>query len=105
MSGNPYQAARFYECGSYGPGSAVNNDRRQISPTRAAALLSIFGLTDTDPLPGAPADTETPDTPSGGGGSSGGGGTAGSDAPDASVEGTGGTVSVSDNGTVTITPD
>ena len=105
MSGNPYQAARFYECGSYGPGSAVNNDRRQISPTRAAALLSIFGLTDTEPLPGAPADTETPDTPSGGGGSSGGGGTAGSDAPDASVEGTGGTVSVSDNGTVTITPD
>ena len=69
MSGNPYQQARFYECGTYGPGYAVNADRRQISPAQADKLLSVFGLTDTEPLPGADAPDE-PDTPSGGGSSS-----------------------------------
>lgn len=39
MSGNPHEAARFYEYGSYGPGYAVNGDRRQISPNQAETLL------------------------------------------------------------------
>ena len=83
MSGNSYQAARFYECGSYGPGYTVNENRRQISPDAAADLLALFGATDTAPLAGAPynPDTpDTPDTPSGGGssgGSTGGGSSAG----------------------------
>lgn len=105
MSGNSYQDARFYECGSYGPGYTVNGDRRQIARAQAQELLAIFGAADEEPLPGAPVSTqppETPDTPSGGG-SSGGGSSSGR--PNASVSGTGGTVSASSSGTVTITPD
>lgn len=40
MSGNLFTAARFFECGSYGPGYAVNADRRQISPAAAKTLLA-----------------------------------------------------------------
>ncbi len=43
MSGNSYMNASFYECGSYGPGYAVNADRRQISPTQAQQLLENLG--------------------------------------------------------------
>lgn len=35
MSGNAYAAARFYEYGTYGPGYAINGDRRQISANAA----------------------------------------------------------------------
>lgn len=44
MSGNLFTAARFFECGSYGPGYAVNADRRQISPEAAKTLLSDASL-------------------------------------------------------------
>ena len=44
MSGNLHTAARFYECGSYGPGYAVNADRRQVSQTAAQNLLSDVSL-------------------------------------------------------------
>ena len=70
MSGNSFLAARFYECHSYGPGYAVNTDRRQISRAEAQDLLWIFGVTDAEFLPGAHLSTETPDVPSGGGSSS-----------------------------------
>lgn len=40
MSGNAYQDARFFEYGTYGPGFAVNADRRQISPSKATAMVS-----------------------------------------------------------------
>jgi len=40
MSGNAYVDARFYEYGTYGPGYAVNADRRQISPSKAAQMIS-----------------------------------------------------------------
>ena len=43
MSGNLYTEARFYECGSYGPGYAVNENRRQISPAGAESLLAGLG--------------------------------------------------------------
>ena len=43
MSGNLHAEAGFYECGSYGPGYAVNADRRQISPSAAEALLADLG--------------------------------------------------------------
>lgn len=44
MSGNLFTAAKFFECGSYGPGYAVNADRRQISPEAAKTLLSDASL-------------------------------------------------------------
>lgn len=44
MSGNLHTVARFYECGSYGLGYAVNADRRQISQTAAQNLLSDTSL-------------------------------------------------------------
>lgn len=44
MSGNTWQAARFYECGSYGPGYAVNANRPQISPDEAEAMLTTEAL-------------------------------------------------------------
>lgn len=106
MSGNDPANARFYECGSYGPGYGVNTSRRQISPSQAQMLLTTyFGITRSAPLEGAPLNTETPDTPSGGGSSSGSSGSSSSNRPDASVTGEGGSVSASSNGTVTITPD
>jgi pectin methylesterase-like acyl-CoA thioesterase/pectate lyase len=40
MSGNAYTAARFYEYGSYGPGYVINAARRQISPSKAADMIS-----------------------------------------------------------------
>ncbi len=40
MSGNLYTEARFFEFGSYGPGYAINADRRQISPNKAAEMIS-----------------------------------------------------------------
>lgn len=40
MSGNAYQDARFFEYGTYGPGFAVNADRRQISPSKATSMVS-----------------------------------------------------------------
>ena len=40
MSGNTFMDANFYEYGSYGPGYAVNADRKQISPAAAKALLT-----------------------------------------------------------------
>ena len=43
MSGNLNTEARFYECGSYGPGYAVNENRRQISPEGAESLLAGLG--------------------------------------------------------------
>lgn len=44
MSGNAFMNARFFEYGTYGPGFAVNTSRRQISGTKAAAMLSEAGL-------------------------------------------------------------
>jgi pectin methylesterase-like acyl-CoA thioesterase/pectate lyase len=44
MSGNAYAEARFYEYGTYGPGFAVNSDRRQISATQATAMVSTSYL-------------------------------------------------------------
>ena len=44
MSSNLHTAARFYEYGSYGPGYAVNADRRQVSQTAAQNLLSDVSL-------------------------------------------------------------
>lgn len=49
MSGNLFRDANFYEYGSYGPGYAVNADRKQISPAAAKALLT----TAVDALHGA----------------------------------------------------
>lgn len=43
MSGNSYQEANFYEYGSYGPGYAVNADRRQLSPTQVKTLFANLG--------------------------------------------------------------
>lgn len=79
MSGNAYTEARFYECGSYGPGYAVNADRRQISPAAAEALLANLGWNPEEALqsvndsyvdpavidPGDPDNpgTEDPDNP------------------------------------------
>ena len=40
MSGNSFMKARFFEYGSYGPGFAINEKRRQISPSRADEMLS-----------------------------------------------------------------
>lgn len=40
MSGNMPENARFYEFGSYGPSYEINVNRRQISPTKAAAMIS-----------------------------------------------------------------
>lgn len=40
MSGNAYTEARFYEYGTYGPGYAVNADRRQISSSKAKQMIS-----------------------------------------------------------------
>ncbi|MCD7835919.1 MAG: pectinesterase family protein [Lachnospiraceae bacterium] len=40
MSGNSYADARFYEYGTYGPGFEINADRRQISPSKAEAMIS-----------------------------------------------------------------
>ena len=40
MSGNAYAAARFYEYGTYGPGYAINGDRRQISANAAQNMLT-----------------------------------------------------------------
>lgn len=38
MSGNSHKAAQFYEYQSYGPGFAVNTDRRQLSKAQGEAL-------------------------------------------------------------------
>ena len=38
MSGNIHSAARFYEYQSYGPGFAVNTDRRQLAKAEGEAL-------------------------------------------------------------------
>lgn len=43
MSGNSFMNASFYEYGSYGPGYAVNEFRRQFSPTQAQHLLDSLG--------------------------------------------------------------
>lgn len=45
MSGNSYRKARFFEFGSYGPSYAINENRRQISPAKAEAMLgsSLLG--------------------------------------------------------------
>ncbi len=40
MSGNPYQDARFFEYGTYGPGFVINADRRQISQNKAAEMIT-----------------------------------------------------------------
>lgn len=40
MSGNPFEDARFYEFGTYGPGFEINVDRRQISPNKASDMIS-----------------------------------------------------------------
>ncbi|MBQ2803634.1 MAG: hypothetical protein IJF07_07025, partial [Lachnospiraceae bacterium] len=40
MSGNAYEEARFFEFGTYGPGFAINADRRQISPAKAAEMVT-----------------------------------------------------------------
>lgn len=40
MSGNAHEDARFFEFGTYGPGFAINPDRRQISPSAAANMIS-----------------------------------------------------------------
>ncbi|MGN0161203.1 MAG: pectinesterase family protein [Lachnospiraceae bacterium] len=40
MSGNLATEARFFEYYSYGPGSAINEERRQISPTKAGQMLT-----------------------------------------------------------------
>ncbi len=42
--GGPHAEARFYEFGTYGPGFAINVDRRQISPTKAAEMISASYL-------------------------------------------------------------
>lgn len=39
-----YEATAYYECGTYGAGYAVNINRRQISHTAAARMLSTAGL-------------------------------------------------------------
>lgn len=39
-----YEATEYYECGTYGAGYAVNINRRQISHTAAAQMLSTAGL-------------------------------------------------------------
>ena len=82
MSGNLHTEARFYECGSYGPGYAVNADRRQISPAAAEVLLADPGwnpseasqavseayvgdiVTEEPEEPENPGEPETPDDPS-----------------------------------------
>ena len=38
------EKSRYYECGTYGPGFAVNGNRRQISPTGAGNMLSDASL-------------------------------------------------------------
>lgn len=38
------EKSRYYECGTYGPGFAVNVNRRQISPTGAENMLSDASL-------------------------------------------------------------
>ncbi len=40
MSGNQPEDARFFEYGTYGPGFAINVDRRQISPSKASDMVS-----------------------------------------------------------------
>jgi len=40
MSGNLYEDARFYEYGNYGPGYAINSVRKQISPAKAAEMVT-----------------------------------------------------------------
>ena len=40
MSGNMHENARFYEFGTFGPGFAINEDRRQISPAKAEEMVS-----------------------------------------------------------------
>ncbi len=40
MSGNQPENARFFEFGTYGPGYAINADRRQISPNKAEEMIS-----------------------------------------------------------------
>ena len=40
MSGNMPEDARFFEYGTYGPGFAINESRRQISPSKAAEMIS-----------------------------------------------------------------
>ena len=95
MSGNSFMNASFYECGSYGPGYAVNEFRRQFSPAQAQHLLEslgwdpsglisstgnayvgdlVLGSAEEDPtIPTEPEDPEDkPNTnPPGGGGSTG----------------------------------
>ncbi len=39
MSGNMPEDARFFEFGTYGPGFAINADRRQISPSKASEMV------------------------------------------------------------------
>ena len=38
MSGNTHEAAQFYEYQSYGPGFAVNTDRRQLGKAEGESL-------------------------------------------------------------------
>jgi pectin methylesterase-like acyl-CoA thioesterase/pectate lyase len=45
MSGNAASAARFFEYGSYGPGYAINANRRQISKTMADKMITSEYLT------------------------------------------------------------
>jgi len=40
MSGNLHGDARFFEFGTYGPGYLINTERRQISPSKASAMVS-----------------------------------------------------------------
>lgn len=99
MSGNLHTEAEFYEYGSYGPGYAVNADRRQLSPAQAETLLKNLGwdpaslLQEThnsyngniaEPEPEEPE----PDTPSGNpdGGSTGSGTGTESDSTDKEAE-------------------
>lgn len=44
MSGNLVANARFFEYGSYGPAFAINNNRRQISATKANEMTSTSYL-------------------------------------------------------------
>src|SRR5699024_9026690 len=44
MSGNAFMNARFFEYGTYGPGFAINESRRQISPAKAEEMLSEDSL-------------------------------------------------------------
>lgn len=44
MSGNSFMNARFFEYGSYGPSYVINENRRQISPTKAAEMLTTSVL-------------------------------------------------------------